>query len=330
MRTSLRLLLLTSTAAAACTNAGETLTVPPLAVGKIGVGVYFDRDGSGTLTQRDTTLSGVRVALLAPAGQDTLRIGITDSLGLIAFDSVPIGSYRLVVDRRALADSIGVVVVDTSVVTLTAAAGSIQTNRVIRLGYLEVSLAAERLLPPGQRVLVRGKVVSPLQAFRDSTAFLVDTGGTLRVTDARPRFGGNGNNIGDSVLVLGTTAQQAGQGVLSAGLFLTYGPGLAPLPQVVTVPDAIDARGGLLDAALVQVGSIVIRDTASAGPDFIVKVADPATPAVTVTVLIDQLLNAPHSIFSPGRTGTFRGVLVPQGDGTWVLKPRGPTDIILN
>jgi hypothetical protein len=324
------LLALMAAIAAACTNAGETLTLPPLALGRIGVGVYFDRDGSLTQTTLDTTVAGVRVALLAPTGQDTLRTATTNASGLAVFDSVPIGSYRLVVDRKALADSVGVVAGDTGVVRLIASNDSIQSNRVIRLGYLEVSLAAARLLPAGQRVLVRGKVVSPLQAFRDSTAFLLDTSGTLRVTDARPRLGGNGNSIGDSVLVLGTTAEQAGQAVLSNGLFLTYGPGVAPLPQVVTVPDAIDARGGALDAALVQLTSVVIRDTASSGPDFILKVADPATPDVTVTVLLDQLLNAPRSIFSPGRTGTFRGVLVPEGDGTWVLKPRIPQDIILN
>ena len=330
MRAFPRPLLLALIAVAACTNAGETLTLPPLAVGAIGVGVFFDRDGSLTPTLLDTTVTGVRIALLAPTGQDTLRIATTNANGVATFDSVPIGSYRIVVDRRALADSVGVVAGDTGVVRLIASTDSIQSSRVIRLGYLEVSLAAARLLPAGRRVLVRGKVVAPLQDFRDSTAFLVDTSGALRVTDARPRFGGAGNNIGDSVLVLGTTAEQAGQAVLSGGLFLTYGPGLAPLPQLVTVPDAINAKGGTLDAALVQLTGIVIRDTVSSGPDFVVKVADPVTPAVTVTVLIDQVLNAPRSIFPPGRTGTFRGVLVPQGDGTWVLKPRGPLDIILN
>ena len=249
---------------------------------------------------------------------------------MAVFDSVPIGSYRLVIDRHALADSVGVVAGDTGVVRLVAQTDSIQSSRIIRLGYTEVSLAAARLLPAGRRVLVRGKVVAPLQDFRDSSAFLVDTSGTLRVTDARPRFGGNGNNIGDSVLVLGTTGQQAGQAVLRDGLFLTYGPGLAPLPQVVTVAEALDAKAGTLDAALVQLSNVVIRDTVASGPDFIVKVADPATPDVTVNVLVDQLLSAPHTDFSPGRTGTFRGVLVPQGDGTWVVKPRGAPDIILN
>ena len=331
MRASLgRLLLLALIGISACTNAGENLKLPALSTGAIGVGVYFDRDGSLTLTTLDTTVSGVRIALLAPAGEDTLRIAVTNSKGLAVFDSLPIGSYRIVVDRTALADSVGVVAGDTGVVRLVSVTDSIQSSRVVRLGYSEVSLAAARRLPAGKRVLVRGKVSSPLQVFRDSSAFLVDTSGALRITSSRPRFGGNGNNIGDSVLVLGTTAVQSGQGVVSGGLFLTYGPGLAPTPQVVTVADAINARNGTLDAVLVQLSSIVIRDTASSGADFVVKVADPATPAVTVNVVIDQLLGAPRSIFPPGRTGTIRGVLVPAGDGTWVVKPRGPLDIILN
>ena len=330
MRASPYPLLLTLLAAAACTNAGETLTLPSLAAGAIGVAVYFDRDGSLTLTAADTAVSGVRVALLAPSGQDTLRIATTNAAGLAVFDSVPIGSYRIVIDRHALADSVGVVAGDTGLVRLVAQTDSIHSSRAVRLGYTEVSLAAARLLPAGRRVLVRGKVVAPLQDFRDSSAFLVDTSGTLRVTDARPRFGGNGNNIGDSVLVLGTTGQEAGQAVLRDGLFLTYGPGLAPLPQVVTVAEALNAKGGTLDAVLVQLSNVVIKDTITSGPDFIVTVADPATPDVTVNVLLDQLLGAPHGVFAPARTGTFRGVLVPQGDGTWVVKPRVPLDIILN
>lgn len=322
--------LLLAFLAAACTNAGEGLTLPSLATGAIGVGVYFDRDGSQTLTTLDTVVSGVRVALLARSGTDTLRVATTNAAGLAVFDSVPIGSYRVVIDRHALADSVGVVAGDTGVVRLVSLTDSIQSTRIVRLGYTEVSLAAARLLPAGRRVLVRGKVVAPLQAFRDSSAFLVDTSGTLRVTGARPRFGGNGNNIGDSVLVLGTTGQRAGEGVLQDGLFGTFSVGVAPLPRISTVAEALNAKGGTLDAALIQLSNVVIRDTLTSGPDFVLKVADPADTTVTMSVVLDQLLNAPHGLFVPGRTGTFRGVLVPVGNGTWVTKPRGVLDIILN
>lgn len=321
-------------AGAACTNAGETLAARTLPTGFLVVTVYFDRDASHSLTASDTVVSGARVALVVPGGQDTLRVGVTDVQGQVFFDSLPVGTYRVAVDRRALPDSVGVVVPDTATVRLvnqvTSKFDSLTGVVLIRFGYAEVSLAQARAMAPGRRVLVRGKVVAPLQDFRDSSAFLVDSSGSLRITGSRPRPGSNGNNIGDSVFVIGTTGQRAGQGVLQNGVFWTYSLGLGPLPQIVTVAEARNAKAGTLDAALIQLSNVRLRDTAGAGPDFAVTVADPTDTTITMTVLIDQLLNAPRGLFPPGRTGTFRGVLVPVGDGTWILKPRGPIDIVVN
>ncbi|MES1259515.1 MAG: hypothetical protein ABUL71_02890, partial [Gemmatimonadota bacterium] len=101
-------------------------------------------------------------------------------------------------------------------------------------------------------------------------------------------------------------------------------------PRLTTVVEANNAKNGALDAVLIQLSNVVIRDTAVSGPDFMLKVADPADTTVKTTIILDQLLSAPHGLFPPGRTGTFRGVLVPVGDGTWVLKPRSGLDVILN
>lgn len=316
--------------AAACTNAGEKLTVPTLPNGALAVFVYFDRDGTHSSTSGDTVVVGARVALVAPGGQDTLRTALTGVNGIATFDSLPIGAYRVVIDRHALADSIGIIAGDTGTVRIVAQNDSIHPGRIVRFGYAEVSLAAARALPAGKRVMIRAIITSPLQAFRDSSAFLVDSSGTLRVAGARPHTGSAGNNVGDSVLVLGTTGQLAGQGVLIGGVFGTITVGLAPLPRITTVRDAHNALNGALDATLIQLSNVVITDTLVSGPDFILKVADPADTTVKTSVLIDQLLSAPHGIFPPGRTGTFRGVLVPVGDGTWVLKPRNGLDVILN
>lgn len=315
---------------AACTNAGERLTVPAQRIGGIQVLVYFDRDGTRSATSGDTVFAGARVALVAPGGNDTLRTAITNAQGLATFDSLPLGSYRIVIDRHALDDSIGVVAGDTGTLRIINESDSIRLGRIVRLGYAEVSLAAARALPAGKRVVVRGVVTSPLQLFRDSSAFMTDSTGALRITGSRPRPGSVGNNFGDSVVVIGTTGQRLGQGVLQSGLFGTISVGLAPIPQLISVVDARTARNGALDAFLVQLSNVVIRDTVASGPDFIVKVADPADTSVKVSLLIDQLLSAPRSIFAPGRTGTFRGVLVPVGDGTWVLKPRTGFDVVLN
>ena len=321
-------------AVAACTNAGENMTPPVLPRGFLVVLVYFDRDGSHTPTPADTSVAGARVALVVPGGQDTLRVGTTDVTGRVFFDSLPVGTYRVAVDRHSLNDSVGVVAPDTQTVRVvnqvTTHVDSLHVGVVIRFGYNEVSLAQARALPPGRRVLVRGRVVAPLQDFRDSSAFLVDSSGSLRITGAHPRIGSNGNNIGDSVLVIGTTGQRAGQGVLQNGLFSTFAVGLGALPKIITVAQAHNAKAGTLDAVLVQLSNVRLVDTAVAGPDFSLTVADPADTTIKTTVLIDQLLNAPHSLFPPGHTGTFRGVLVPNGDGTWLLKPRGPFDIVVN
>lgn len=328
MRVQIGCLLSALAAIGACTNAGEIRTTTSLATGGIAVGFYLDRNGSGVFDAGDTVFAGGRIALLLASGTDTLRVATANAQGVAVFDTVPIGTYRVVVDRHALGDSIGVVAGDTG--TIRVAADSLSGSRVIRLGFTEVSIAQARTLPAGKRVFIRGKVVSPLQAFRDSSAFIADTSGAIRITSAVPRTGGGGNNPGDSVLVLGTTGKAQGQGIVQHGVFFSLASGLSPLPQVVTVADARGARGGALDAIFVQLSNVVIVDTIPAAPDFIVKVADPSDSTSTVKVLIDQLLSAPHGAFPIGRTATLRGVLVPQGDGTWMLKPRGGGDIVIN
>ena len=110
-------------AVASCDNAGRDLILPPLPQGGIGVGFYFDRDGSGTLTNGDTVFAGARVSLLSAGGIDTIRTAVSDSNGIASFDSLTVGSYRVIVDRRALGDSVGVVVGDSAVIVVTAGPG---------------------------------------------------------------------------------------------------------------------------------------------------------------------------------------------------------------
>lgn len=318
-------------ASAACTNAGERLTVPPLPNGAIQVLVYFDRDGSHSATTLDTVMAGMRVALLVPGGQDTLRTGVTNAQGLATFDSLPIGSYRVVIDPRTIGDTVGVIAGDTGTVRIIAESDSNRLGRAIRLGFTEVTLTTARNMTAGKRVLVHAVVTSGFQLFRDSSAFLVDTSGALRVAGARAKSGVLGNNIGDSVLVLGTTGKSLGQGALLNGFFVgAYVTVIPPLPRITSVVDARNAKGGTLDAVLIQLSNVVIRDTAASGTDFMLKVADPADTSVKTNIVLDQLLSAPRGLFVPGRTGTFRGVLVPVGDGTWVLKPRNGLDVVLN
>lgn len=314
----------------ACTNAGSNLTLPKLSSGSVGVGAFLDRNDTHALDAGDTSYAGLRIALLVPGGTDTIRTAVTDSAGLAHFDSLPIGTYRLVVDRHALSDTIGTIAGDTGTFRITGLADSLQKSLVLRLGYTEMSIAAARAAPPGMRVVIHGKVTSPRQAFHDSSAFVVDTSGSIRITGATGRAGTTGNAIGDSVLVLGTTGQDLGEGVLVGGFFTTISQGIAPPPTVLAVADARTALGGVDDAVLAQLTGVIIRDTAASGAGFKIVVSDPADSTIRMNVILDQLIIVPRTLFAPKRSMTVRGVLVPVGDGTWVLKPRSTLDIVFN
>lgn len=314
---------------AGCANAGESLTYPPFPDGGVAVNIYLDRDANGAYTANDTTFAGIRVALLAAGGVDTIQTAVTAATGVATFAPIPIGRYRVAVDRAALGDTIRVVVGDTGVLTILARPDSNTATQLVRLGFEEVSVAAARALPPGRRVIVRGIVVSPLQAFRDSTMFLQDATGALRITSARHWPGRTGNNIGDSVAVLGTTGASLGRPVLLGGRVSSLAERPAPAPQLVTVAEARTAKGGTLDAALVQVTNAKVVDTATVAPDLRVTFSEAADNADRAAALFDQLLQVPATIFTAGRTITVRGVLVPRGDGTWLVKPRNGADLTL-
>ncbi|MES2304394.1 MAG: hypothetical protein V4558_02765 [Gemmatimonadota bacterium] len=330
MRNSRALAVFALALAGACSNAGEKLLLPSLPNGAVGVFVYLDRDGSQSYTTADTVFAGARVALLAAGGTDTIRIATSSVQGLATFDTVPLGSYRVAVDRKALGDSIATVVGDSGVIRLVGQPDSVLGSRAVRLAFAEVTIAQARALPVGRRVFIRGRVLSAMQFFRDSSSFIKDATGTIRITGSRHRPGRSGNNLGDSVSVFGTTGTRQGQPVLIDGLFASLGEGPAPVSVPVTVAEANNAKGGTLDAALVSVTSAKINDTLPSLPDFLVRIAEAANPAVRADVILDALINAPSNIFVPGLTISVKGVLVPRGDGTWVLKPRGGGDITLS
>lgn len=323
------LTVLVAAFAVACENAGENLGLPDLLQGAIGVGVYLDRDGSLTQSAGDTVFAGARVSLLVAGGTDTIRTATSGADGVAVFNDVPLGSYRVVVDRAALGDSIGVVVGDTGTIRIVAQQPGITATRVVRLGFREVTIGEARAIPAGRRVFVRGIVHSGLQIFRDSSSFMSSNGVSIRITGARHRPGRAFNNPGDSVIVLATTGVRAGQPVLVDGLIATLGVTAAPIPTPITVAEARTAKGGTLDAAFITVVGARIADTVAATPDFLVIIAEVADTSIKTNVLIDAQLNAPRTIFRPGFPITVRGVLVPRGDGTWVIKPRGGTDVTI-
>lgn len=321
MRTASLLSLVTvATLLGGCDNAGKDLALPTLRTGAIGVLVYIDRDGTGSLTSFDTTYSGARVALFAPGGIDTVATATSDSVGLAEFDSIPVGRYRFAVVTTSLGDSLPVVkIIGDSTFRLIVQPDSIAAGSVALVSRPTLTIAEARSGAPGRKVFVHGKVNSALQFFPDSATYLTDGSKYLRIIPSHHRPGRSGNNLGDSVIVEGTIGVVAGQPVLIDGAILTVGEGAVPVTVDIGVADVAHARGGSLDAAVVSIDSAEITDTATVGAFFEIGIARDGDSAL---VRVDSTLRVPKSAFAPGRGLRVRGVMVPLGDGTWYIRPR--------
>jgi hypothetical protein len=311
-------------AAAACNNAGSDLGPAAFPTNAITTLSYLDRDGSHTPTAADTVFAGVRVSLSPFGGGKAIQTVTSSSAGVARFNGVPLGEYSITVDAASLGDSISVVAIDSSHVKVEVADTNIGV--LIRLGFPEGSIRAVRLLPVGTRVFIRSIVLSGVQSFRDTTSHVADSSSQIRLTRVSLRGGRTGNNPGDSVSVLGTVSSRAGQPTIDNAVISTFGQRPAPIAIPVSTATAASASGGSLDAGLVVITGAIISDTATAAPDYRVVGSDGTLP---VTVLLDGNINFIRSAFRPGRTMNVRGVLVPDGLGAWVLKPRDGGDVIV-
>ncbi len=310
--------LLALLAIAGCDNAGENLGLPPLRQGGIGITVVFDRDGSGTINSADTVFVGARVALFVEGGVDTFRTATTDAEGLAIFGDLPIGRYSYAVVPGSVGDSLPTMLNASGPIRITANLDSLGAAETAIVGFATLTLAEARTATPGRRVFVRGVVSSALQMHTDAATFLTGTA-NLRVVPSEHRPGRTANNLGDSVVVFGTTGMSAGQPVLLNGLIQTLAERPAPVATEITVAEARTARDGELDAALVRVSNATVGDTVSLGEEFHAEIASGTD---TVLVVYDAKQAAPKAAFVPGRAIRVRGMLVPNGDGAWLLKPR--------
>ena len=309
----------------ACDNAGSDLGFSESRTTAVSVGVYLDRDGSRTLTALDTVFANARVALILLGNNDTALTAQSNTLGVARFDGVPLGQYRVVVVPSTIGDSIEVAAVDSATIRLVAA----DTNRVVlaRLGYPEVSIRAARALPQGRRVFIRGVVLAGVQSFRDTTSHVSDSSGQIRLTRVSLRGGLLGNAPGDSVSVLGVTSARAGQPTLDNAIIARFAQRPAPPPLPISTSTAATASGGVLDAAFVLITGATISDSGTVAPDFQVTASDGSG---NLRILLDANLPFARSQFRPLRSINVRGVLVPDGAGAWMLKPRDVSDVVFN
>jgi hypothetical protein len=326
-RSSPAILLALAAGAFACANAGSDLGFVSSSTARVIVGVYLDRDGSRTFTPPpvDTVFIGARVALLTAGTRDTVRTLITGAGGLATFDAVPVGEYTIAVTQASIGDSIQVAAIDSANVRVTATGGD--QSVLVRLGYPEVTIRTVRTLPLGKRAFIRGVILAGVQSFRDTTSHVADSSGQIRLTRVILRGGLTGNAPGDSVSVLGTVSTRAGQPTLDLALVAKIGSRPAPVPFSLSTAAAGTASGGSLDAALVQVIGAIVSDSATVAPDFQVTASEGSGP---LKIILDATLPFARTAFRPGRSLNVTGVLVPDGQGGWTLKPRTTGDVVFN
>jgi hypothetical protein len=309
----------------ACVSAGSD---PASTDDPRGRGDHLDRDGSRTPTPvLDTLYRGARVALLVRGSVDTFKTATTNTLGTAIFTGVPLGQYRVAIVPASIGDSIQVQaikvgLVDTNEVQVTFADDTSYAEG--RLGYPEFSIREVRNLPLGRRVFIRGVVLAGVQSFRDTTSHVTDSSLAIRLTRVAPGGGLTGNNPatapGDRHLDLLRPAD-AGQRER------TRLPRLSSADPTAGQHRTASTASWVLDAALIRLTGATISDTATISPDFRVTISDGTGSLV---MILDANIAFNRSQFVPGRSMQAVGVLVPDGVGGWVIKPRQVADVLVN
>jgi hypothetical protein len=307
-----------------CSNAGGDLGFEPVGSGTVSAFFYVDRNGDLIPgAGADTAFAGVRMGLVVAGTTDTVFSATTDALGNIVFSNVPFGSYRFVVDTNTVADSFQVQAIDSANVRLRSDA-PLQLVTV-RLGFPALTIAEARAASAGTKLFIQGMILVSVGVFGDTTSHIIDNGVAIRLTNAT-----NGGPVAqptDSARVSGTVSLRAGQPVLDNALITVYRLGFAtPAFTLLSTMLANNADTTAQDAALVGITGAIITDTATVGADFQVGVDDGSGRVVLV---LDGDSSFQRALFIPGKSVTAKGLLVPTGTGTWVLKPRSQIDVTI-
>jgi hypothetical protein len=237
------------------------------------------------------------------------------------FGAVPVGQYTIVVpDAAVFGDSIQVVRIDTADVAL----GVNDTSEVgIAVSFPAYTLAEARTRPVGEKIFVEGLALNNSTTFGDSTVHLRDSSDAILVTGTRGPLVASG----DSVRFLGKIGARNGQPVIENGQAIILAIVGLPVAIRVTTAEAASANGGLLDAELVRiVDGTIADDTTTVNGDYQFTVDDGSGP---VLVILDQDAGLTRTPYVPGVVIDATGVLVPDGAGAWVLKPRNNSDLVV-
>lgn len=311
-------------AAGACGGEGGR-SVGISASGTVFGTVTFDADGSGDVSLADSPMEGVRVRLLTPVSRDTVLRATTSATGLFRFSSVPVGSYKLVVDAASLGDSIDVAGFAERNVTMLPS-DSVESNAVVSFPVLTTVQA--RLATLGARVFVRGVALHSLATYSDTLLHVVDTTAALRAVRVRP----SSVATGDNVRLRGRIAVRDGQPVLDDVSVFTLSTTLnVPAAPIMSSAAAATATGGTRDAALVRLVDVAVVDTQTVLGSLRVTVSDGSGNLV---MLLDRRADPgfrppfPAGAWDVGRRYDAVGVLVPLSTGVWALRPRSTLDVV--
>jgi len=287
--------------------------------------VYFDTNGNRTLDPDDEGAFLVGVRLLVGGTQDTASRALSDREGLFEMPSVPVGIYEVVVDPVTLPDSLQLVAIDPAEIL---ASRDDTTTTTIALSFPKVTVEEARDLPPGERVFVDGVALNARETFGDRTVHIASGGWAIRSTNV----GSAVIFVGDSVRFLGTTSTRDGQPTLDDVAPLILDITDAPPAIRLTTFLASTADSARFDAALAQIATATITDTATVSSGFALSVDDGSG---LLRVLLDSDIpfaadTLPvDSLYIPGVVIDATGLLVPiSGDSTiWELKPRSNADL---
>ncbi|HXY69197.1 MAG TPA: hypothetical protein VEH62_07080 [Gemmatimonadales bacterium] len=190
-----------------------------------------------------------------------------------------------------------------------------------------ISIRAARGLTTGRTVTVVGVALNASGTFADSSVFLADTSGAIRLTRLRTTVA-----AGDSVRVKATTSSRAGQPTLDGGTSTALGKGFFPTAATLTTATAASASGGTRDAQMVIVNNATITDTSRNSTSFLLTMNDGSG---AVQVQLDgtadpafQTAQLPGK-YVPGAKFNLLGVLAATAPGTWQLRPRSAADLTL-
>ena len=100
-----------------------------------------------------------------------------------------------------------------------------------------------------------------------------------------------------------------------------------PVPVRVTTAVAASADSSKLDADLIRiVDATIANDTATVNGDYSFTLSDGSGP---VKVVFDQDAGLTRTPYVPGVIVDVTGVLVPDGLGGWLVKPRANSDLVV-